>query len=220
MPLAQPLRADVARHPAPRATANIRVAGREVVCCNPYVLRGKRLSALPAAHPAQAPHSDAAPAIEALFTAHSAYVARLAYRLLGRDDDVDDVVQDAFVLLYKHLGNLRDAGAIRSWLATTTIRLVRRRLMLRRIGFLLRAGQRTDPEDLHATAVSSDDRMALRNIHTALRRVSAGERVAWVMRYIEQESIDDVARLCGCSPATAKRRIAAAQAVVKRALAE
>ena len=54
----------------------------------------------------------------------------------------------------------------------------------------------------------------------ALEGVSVNARIAWVFRYLEEESVDDVARLCGCSRSTAKRRIADAHQVVRRALSD
>ena len=44
----------------------------------------------------------------------------------------------------------------------------------------------------------------------ALDGVSAKERVAWVLRHVQGESLEDTALLCECSLATAKRRIAEA----------
>jgi RNA polymerase sigma-70 factor (ECF subfamily) len=39
-------------------------------------------------------------------------------------------------------------------------------------------------------------------------------RIAWILRFVEDYRLDEVADACGCSLATAKRRIAAAQTVV------
>ena len=64
--------------------------------------------------------------LDDLFKEHSTYVARLAYRLMGRDVEIDDVVQDVFVLLLRHIDRIRQASAVRAWLATTTVRLTRR----------------------------------------------------------------------------------------------
>src|SRR6185437_11293417 len=80
-----------------------------------------------------------------------AFVARLVFRLLGREDEVDDVVQDVFVSLFGNLKNIRRPEALRGWLATTTVRMARRRLRLRRIGFLLGRGQRVDPNEPRGT---------------------------------------------------------------------
>ncbi len=153
-----------------------------------------------------------------LFGEHSTHVARLAYRLLGREDEVDDIVQDVFMSLYRHLDRIRQTEALRSWLQTTTVRMVRRRLRVRRIGFLLRLRDRVEAPELESPGASGEDRAALWRVHRALEGVSVNARIAWVFRYLEQESIDDVARLCGCSTSTAKRRIAEAHHVVRKAL--
>ena len=158
--------------------------------------------------------------IDELFKEHSPQVARLAYRLLGRDDEVDDIVQDVFMTLFRHLDQIRQTEAIGRWLSTTTVRIASRRLRVRRIGFLLRIRDRVDPEVLEGSGASGEDRAALWNVHRALTKVSARARVAWTLRYLEQERVEDVARLCGCSLSTAKRRIADAHRVVKRALGD
>jgi len=43
-------------------------------------------------------------------------------------------------------------------------------------------------------------------------------RLAWVLHHLDQEGIEEVAGLLGCSKATAKRRIAEAQRKIKKAL--
>src|SRR3954447_14241879 len=68
-----------------------------------------------------------------IFRRYSPYVAAIALRLLGRDDDVDDVVQDVFLASLRGLTALRDPAAIRGWLATVTVRTTRRRLRMRRL---------------------------------------------------------------------------------------
>ena len=103
---------------------------------------------------------------------------------------------------------------------TTTVRIVRRRLRVRRIGFLMRVRDRVETPDLESPGVTGEDRAALWRVQRALERVGVNARIAWVFRYLEQESVEDVARLCGCSTSTAKRRIAEAHQVVRKALVD
>ena len=42
---------------------------------------------------------DARRQLDELFKEHSAFVARLVFRSLGRADEVDDIVQDVFISL-------------------------------------------------------------------------------------------------------------------------
>jgi RNA polymerase sigma-70 factor (ECF subfamily) len=63
-----------------------------------------------------------------------------------------------------------------------------------------------------ATGARPEARAELRLVDRALARMPPAERIAWVLRHVEGETLEDVARACGCSLATAKRRIAAAEA--------
>jgi RNA polymerase sigma-70 factor (ECF subfamily) len=159
--------------------------------------------------------------LDDLFKRHATYVARLAYRLMGNDAEVDDIVQDVFVLLFRHIDTIRNADAVQAWLATTTTRLTRRRMRVKRIALLLGFRERVDAAEAESVSVSdsSEARAALQAVHAALQGVSVNARIAWILRYLEQERIEDVARLCGCSKTTAKRWVAAAQRAIKETLA-
>jgi RNA polymerase sigma-70 factor (ECF subfamily) len=57
-------------------------------------------------------------------------------------------------------------------------------------------------------------------VYQVLDGMRASWRVAWVLRYVEGEALEEVARLCDCSLATAKRRITAAHELVTETLAD
>jgi RNA polymerase sigma-70 factor (ECF subfamily) len=194
------------------------IAAKAQVCSDPR-MAGAREDLLPVpAGEVGARGWDARRQLDELFKQHSAFVARLVFRLLGREDEVDDVVQDVFVSLFGNLKNIRRPEALRGWLATTTVRMARRRLRLRRIGFLLGRGQRVDPMSLEGHGSSADDRLALWTVHRTLEKVGVDARLAWVLHHLEQEGIEEVANSLDCSKATAKRRIAEAQRKIKKAL--
>lgn len=159
--------------------------------------------------------------LDDLVRAHSAYVAGLAYRLLGRDADVDDVVQDVFFAFLRFHQAIREPAAVRAWLATTTVRLSHKRLRARarKLRVLLGLDDWTELQ-VPASGASPEEQAALGNIHRALEGVPAAARIAWLLRYVEQEQLEDVARLSGCSLATAKRWIALAQLRVRQALSD
>lgn len=206
--------------PTPAPSRQPSVAAANVVCSDSQVAAapGEGLDLDVPGGPS--PAAERRLRLDDLFKEHGSYVARLAFRLLGREEEVDDIVQDVFITLFRNLEKIRQSESIRAWLGTTTVRTVRRRLRLRRIGFLLRRQDHADPVDLQGQGASGEDRAALWKVHAALKKVAINNRIAWVFRYLEQESIDDVARLCGCSRSTAKRRIADAHRVVRRALSD
>ncbi len=60
------------------------------------------------------------------------------------------------------------------------------------------------------------DRLLLRAVYQVLDGLAVADRVAFVLHCIEGETLDAVARICSCSLATAKRRVARAQDAIDR----
>src|SRR5436190_20397911 len=75
---------------------------------------------------------------EALFRRHARMVNGLAYRLLGRDQELDDLVQESFLAALRSLDRLAQPQAFAAWLGSIVVRsshkLLRRRRMLTRLG--------------------------------------------------------------------------------------
>ena len=194
------------------------VASEQRICSTSWVAAPEKPNCRPlVADEGGAPVNDV---LDELVRTHSTYVAGLAYRLLGRDSDVDDVVQDAFVALLRSHDTVREPKALRGWLATTTVRLAQRRLRARAFSLRNWLGLEAEASLEPAVAGNPEEHLALSRIHRALEGVSPSARIAWILRYVEREKMEDVARLVGCSLTTAKRRVEAAQKAVKRALAD
>jgi RNA polymerase sigma-70 factor (ECF subfamily) len=149
-------------------------------------------------------------------TRYAPYVGRVALRILGPGHDVEDVVQDVFVEALPRMHQVRDPDAMRGWLAVITRRLLSRRLqrahLARRFGLLADDAPVVYPHPEHADAI--------KRIYTVLNTVAPRQRIAWVLRYMEGEKLEDVATVCGCSLAAAKRRIAAVQARIEEVFGE
>ena len=146
----------------------------------------------------------------AVFRQHSSYVAAVAYRLLGRDDEIDDVVQEVFLAATRSLRALREPAAIKGWLATVTVRVVRKKLRRRRVRTFLGFSDETDI----VVDASQDKAVLIKRAYQILEKLPVDAKIAWMMRHAEGEPLESVATICGCSLATVKRRIALAQSAL------
>jgi len=149
--------------------------------------------------------------LETAYRDYARWVAHLALRVLGRDHEVDDIVQDVFVAAASGLKRLRDPRAAHAWLGTVTLRLALRRLRARRVLALVGLDPQPDYGALCSRDASPEQRAQISQLYRALDRLPAQERIAWTLRHVEAERLEEVATLCRCSLATAKRRIAAAE---------
>jgi RNA polymerase sigma-70 factor, ECF subfamily len=158
---------------------------------------------------------DEAGAFSALYARHARYIAGVAYRLMGDDGDVDDVVQETFLDAADGIHALADPAAVRAWLVTIAVRRVKRLLARRRRRrflfwqFAEMAPRSSDPRD----------RAPVDGLYDALDTLPIDLRVPWVLSRIEQVTLAEVARICDVSLATIKRRIADADARIERRIA-
>jgi RNA polymerase sigma-70 factor (ECF subfamily) len=148
--------------------------------------------------------------LETVYREYARYVAAIALRLLGRDDEVDDVVQEVFVVAMRGLRGLREPGAIRGWLATVTVRIARHKLRRYRLRAFVGLDQAPDYGKL-VVAATQDQALRIVRAYRVLDRMPVDDKIAWMLRHVEGEPLDRVAEICGCSLATVKRRIARAQ---------
>lgn len=159
---------------------------------------------------------------EALCRRHAPSVIKLAHRLLGRDDEADDLAQDAFTQALSSLDRLDDPQAFAAWIRTIVVRtahkLVRRRVLMRKFGL----GPRRTEADIDTEFISReappDVHAELRAIYMLLDTLPARERIALVLRRVEGASHEDVAEQLGVSLSTAKRLAASSDAALERAL--
>jgi RNA polymerase sigma-70 factor (ECF subfamily) len=140
----------------------------------------------------------------------------VALRLLGNDAEVDDLVQDVFLEAHRGLEQLRDPAALRGWLSRICVRRATRRLRRRRLLAFL-SFERVAERDLPlANEATPEQRIEVLRVYRCLDRMSAEQRVVWVLRHVEGESLEDLVVLCGCSKSTVQRRLRAAQARISQ----
>jgi RNA polymerase sigma-70 factor (ECF subfamily) len=149
------------------------------------------------------------------YARHSGYVAGLVGRILGRNDDVPDVVQDVFLIVHRRLQSVRSQGALRAWLGRIAIREASRRLRWRRVRLFLQPARTIEADLVADDGAKADLQPLVALLYSTLDRVPPRARVAWVLRHLQDEPLDTVAELCGCSIATAKRRIAGAELLLR-----
>jgi RNA polymerase sigma-70 factor (ECF subfamily) len=140
----------------------------------------------------------------------------LAYRVLGRDSEVDDLVQDSFLEALKNLHRLDNPQAFSSWLGSIVVRTagkrLRRRALLNRLG--LRRHMPIDPDVVLSNDAPPDARAELSRIYACLDSMHHEMRVALVLHRVEGMSLPEAAQTMGISLSTIKRRLTAAERIL------
>jgi RNA polymerase sigma-70 factor, ECF subfamily len=153
---------------------------------------------------------DAA-AMATLFDVHAEMVERILARILGRDVDLADLLQDVFVRALEGIDRLTDPRLLRSWIAGIAVRTARETIRARARRKWLRFLPGYELPEVPAPPLDDEAREALRSAYAILERLSADDRIAFCLRNIEGMELLDVARACETSVSTVKRRLERAE---------
>lgn len=155
---------------------------------------------------------------EVIYRRHAPAILGLSLRLLRDRADAEDVAQDTFAIGLEQLHKVREGNALRAWLSQIAVSLVRRRARRRKLLALVgldRAGEDATLDAQASEGQSPEVRAELAALDALLRTLPLEQRIAWTLRHVEGYELTEVAVAAACSLATAKRRIAAAEARVK-----
>jgi len=148
----------------------------------------------------------ALPDIDQLVVEHSAAVFRLARSVVQDSALADDVTQETFIKVWKHLDTFRGDSSMRSWIlriahntAVSTLRTIR--------------DSATDPDKMpHAqdpipTTRVVEGRLAADDLRLALQQLDDLTREIVVLREVEGMSYDEIAETLDVPVPTVKTRL-------------
>jgi RNA polymerase sigma-70 factor (sigma-E family) len=161
---------------------------------------------------------DAAQVVTDLYAEHALGLVRLAFIMLGDQAAAEDVVQDAFVGLYRRWDSLADTSHPLAYVRASVLNGCRsaRRRQSRRGLFGIGLSQ-PPAESAEARALVSEEH---RPVVTAIRRLPRRQREALLLRYYLNKSEDEVAQTMGISRGTVKSATSRALAAIGRILTE
>lgn len=147
-----------------------------------------------------------------IYRRFSGQVNGTIWRLLGADAEHDDLVNDAFLRIIGGIDNVREADRLAGWVGAVTVNLVRDELRKRakRRKHVRSLGPQ-EAEQLSTDGPDHEGRRLVERTFAILSRLATDDRLAFSLRYIEQRTLPETAKLCACSLATVKRRIARAK---------
>jgi RNA polymerase sigma-70 factor, ECF subfamily len=141
-------------------------------------------------------------------------VFNLAFRMTGSLEDADDLAQETFARAFTRLCLFNRALSFFTWLYTIGINVIRNHLGKKERDCLARSGSVNDDEYL-LTLIDSGDNPELIIVHNQLRKLlescllmlPVDLREALVLRYYQELSFEDMAKISGHSVGAMKMRV-------------
>jgi RNA polymerase sigma-70 factor (sigma-E family) len=159
---------------------------------------------------ARAPTDDA---FTEFVTASWPSLYRTAYLLLGDRSLAEDLVQTALAKTYASWGRVRDPGAARGYARTTLVNTASS-------WFRKRSWRAELPTELVESGSYDDDPTARPAMTAALAHLAPRQRAVVVLRFYEDLSVAETARVLGCSEGTVKSQTSDAMSKLRGLLGE
>jgi RNA polymerase sigma-70 factor, ECF subfamily len=148
---------------------------------------------------------------------HHARCLRVATHLLACSDDAEDVVQDAFVRAYRHLGNYHERDRFGAWLTRILVNQCRTRATKNARYVPLDADAHTADLVTDASDEAADTRAELAR---AMQHLVPEQREAIALRFGEELSYEEMAMVTGVGVSALKMRVQRACARLRTLLTE
>jgi RNA polymerase sigma-70 factor (ECF subfamily) len=168
-----------------------------------------------------------ASAFEALVTMYERKIFRLAMNITQNREDAEDVMQNAFLKAYEHLGGFQGESRFYTWLVRITVNEGLMRLRKRRPGQVsldesIKSDDDLMPREIQDWGPSPEQRFAQTELQEILRRVIAelheDFRTVFVLRDVENLSTEETAQLLGLSIPAVKSRLLRARLKLRQKL--
>jgi len=132
-------------------------------------------------------------------------VGRVLARALGPSPEIEDVTQEIFLRVFVRLPTLRDPSALRAFVLSVAMNVLKWELRRRWVGRKIRLSDSGMLPDMEGASVDTEARHALRRCYHIFDSLPTSERLAFVLRYMEGMTIGEVSAALGVSTSTAKR---------------
>jgi len=171
-------------------------------------------------------------AFEQLMRHHNTALFRAARAIVRDDADAEDVVQEGYLSAYRHLAQFRADARLSTWLTRIVINHALGRLRARRRDNVVALLDDRPPggaepmeqamdEDPHASPEASAMRAELRRLlEKKIDALPLAFRAAFILREVEEMTIDEAAECLGVPAATVRTRVFRARALLRESLAE
>jgi RNA polymerase sigma factor (sigma-70 family) len=129
----------------------------------------------------------------------------IAYRILGKREDAEEVVQDAFVKAFRNLSSFRQKAKFSTWLYRIIYNTAISKHRQKKPGWQSIEDVIIPDNTMELMAEETDDRHKI--LETAMQQMPEEDRILLTLYYVDESSVDDLHSVLGISKANVKIKL-------------
>ncbi len=166
-------------------------------------------------------------AFEFLYHLHSRRVYALCLRMVNNPSDAEDLMQEAFLQLFRKIGTFRGESAFSTWLHRMTVNVVLMRLRKKSLP-VASLEETTDPDDetggprkdIGAPDLRLSGAVDRVNLERSVEKLPPGYRTVFVLHDVQGYEHNEIADIMGCSVGNSKSQLHKARTRLRDLLKE
>jgi RNA polymerase sigma-70 factor (ECF subfamily) len=166
-------------------------------------------------------------AFEFLYHLHSRRVYALCLRMVGNPADAEDLMQEAFLQLFRKIGTFRGESAFSTWLHRMTVNVVLMRLRKKSLPTdsleetLEPDAENSGPKrDVGAPDLRLSGAVDRVNLERSVEKLPPGYRTVFVLHDVQGYEHNEIAEIIGCSVGNSKSQLHKARTRLRELLQE
>ena len=129
----------------------------------------------------------------------------IAYRILGKREDAEEVVQDAFVKAFQNLSSFRQKAKFSTWLYRIIYNTAISKHRQKKPGW--QSIEEITVPDKAAEIMAEEEEDRHKILETAMQQLPEEDRILLTLYYVDESSIEDVHSVLGLSKSNVKIRL-------------
>jgi RNA polymerase sigma-70 factor (ECF subfamily) len=183
--------------------------------------------ALTEAEAIRSAQSGDAAAFEFLYRLHGRRVYALCLRMVNNPSDAEDLMQEAFLQLFRKIGTFRGESAFSTWLHRMTVNVVLMRLRKKSLP-VASLEETTEPDeetggprkDVGAPDLRLSGAVDRVNLERSVEKLPPGYRTVFVLHDVQGYEHNEIADIMGCSVGNSKSQLHKARTRLRELLRE
>ena len=155
-------------------------------------------------------------AFRVLVENHNRALFNLAYDLLGNAQDAEDISQEAFIKVYRGIGEFRGEAQLSSWMYRIVVNLCLNRRRKKAVS-AMELRESFEDDDMHPPTPTSDheanpekateSEMIRQHLRRALDRLSPQQRTIFILRHDDDLALAEIGKMLKISEGTVKSQL-------------
>ena len=146
-------------------------------------------------------------AFELLVERYRTVLTRTAYLMTRDRESVQDVMQEALVQVWRDLPSYRSIGSFKSWMLRILVNKARKHYRRKQVPTVALESAAEVPENSEGLQETIEREEEARRLRQALELLTVDHRQALVLRYYNELTVPEVAKVLGCREGTVKSRL-------------